>query len=291
MLYGVELMKRGHFYLCGTPIGNLEDITLRVLRVLEEVDYIAAEDTRQTRKLLEHHGIKGKLFSCFEHNEKARLPYIAEKLEQGHSVALVSNAGMPGVSDPGSRLVHELWELGHTVQVLPGASAVTASLAISGLGGGPFYFAGFLPRGGEQGKEILRKWKALSVPLLLFESPRRLLSTLLDIKDVLSEDHFCVMVRELSKVYEEVWRGTVQSLICNLKERQEVRGEITLLLAPWERDSRDAVSTEGDYLIQLLLDLNLGGREITEHLQKVLHWHRNQAYERVLYWQKKKEES
>lgn len=219
-------MSRGTLYLCGTPIGNLEDVTLRVLRVLGEVDLIAAEDTRHTRKLLGRYGIKTPLTSFHAHNREKKTPELLEHLRQGASVALVSDAGTPGISDPGSELVAQVVREGLTVVPVPGPSAVLAALVVSGLRTDRFVFEGFLPRKGRKG--ALEGLRGERRTMVLFEAPTRILATLDDILAVLG-DRRVVVARELTKQYEEVFRGTVTEA----REYFTVhppRGEFTLVL-------------------------------------------------------------
>lgn len=216
----------GTLYLCGTPIGNLEDVTLRALRVLGEVDLIAAEDTRHTRKLLGRYGIKTPLTSFHAHNRTRKAPELLERLRQGASVALVSDAGMPGVSDPGSELAAQAVREGFAVVPVPGPSAVLAALVVSGLRTDRFVFEGFLPRRGRRGAlEALRGERRTVV---LFEAPTRLLATLADILDVLGDRRVAV-ARELTKQFEEVFRGTVAEAREHFTARAP-RGELTLVL-------------------------------------------------------------
>jgi 16S rRNA (cytidine1402-2'-O)-methyltransferase len=223
---------QGRLYLVATPIGNLEDITLRALRVLREAHVIACEDTRQTRKLLERHRIDQPLLSYHEHNERERAAELIERLEAGESVALVSDAGMPLVSDPGRHLVGRCIERGIRVVPIPGPSAILAALAASGLETEEFLFAGFLPaRAGERGRRLL----ALAGEprtLVFYEAPHRLAAALRDALEILG-DRRVVVARELTKIHEEFRRGRLSELAAEY-ERSAPRGEITLLIAPAE---------------------------------------------------------
>ncbi len=217
-------------YLIATPIGNLEDITLRALRILrEEVSKIACEDTRQTSKLLRHYQIEKPLLSYHEHNEKVRTEELVGDLESGQSLALVSDAGTPLISDPGFRLVSAAIDRSIPVIALPGASAVLVALAGSGLPTDRFRFGGFLPP-----KEGARR-KALStlgedqITTVVFESPHRILETLADIASILG-DRPLVLARELTKVHEEYLRGTAASILAELRSRPSIKGEITLVI-------------------------------------------------------------
>ena len=218
--------------VCATPIGNLEDVTLRVLRELAEADVVLCEDTRHTRGLLERHGIAARLLSLHEHNEAQRAAELVPRLLAGERMALVSDAGLPGVSDPGARLVAAALDAGVPVTVLPGPSAVETALVASGLVGERYQFLGFLPRGE---KALAALWAELSAwphPAIAFESPKRLSRTLASLARALPERRVAVC-RELTKRFEEVARGTA----AELAERfaQEPKGEIALVIGPAER--------------------------------------------------------
>jgi 16S rRNA (cytidine1402-2'-O)-methyltransferase len=220
--------KKGKLYIVGTPIGNLEDITLRALRVLREVDLIAAEDTRQVRKILNKYDIRNQSISYHEHNEASQSQRIVNELITGKDVALVSDAGTPGISDPGYRLVNLALKKGVEVIPVPGPSALVASLSISGLPTDCFFFAGFLPaKKGERIKK-LQEYKNYSSTLVFYEAPHRIVKSLQDILSVLGNRQI-VMARELTKMHEEALHGNVDEVISLLKARQ-VKGEITLLI-------------------------------------------------------------
>lgn len=222
--------ERGRLYLVATPIGNLEDITLRALRVLREADVIACEDTRQTRKLLARHGIERPLVSYHEHNERERAPELAERMEAGERVALVSDAGMPLVSDPGLHLVRLCLEKRIPVVPIPGPSALVAALAASGLAANEFLFVGFLPaRAGERTRK-LRALAAEPRAMVFYEAPHRLVAALRDAREILG-DRNAVVARELTKIHEEFRRGRLSELLAHF-EQNVPRGEITLLVAP-----------------------------------------------------------
>jgi len=212
-------------YLVATPIGHLEDITLRALRVLGEVSLVAAEDTRTARKLLSHYGIRARLLSYNEHNKAARIPQLLAHLRQG-DVALVSEAGMPAISDPGSDLVAAAAAAGFRVAPVPGPSAVVAALAVSGLPTRQFLFLGFLPRRAGERRRLLGEVKGLGCTLVALESPHRLRQSLADLLAVLGDRRIAVC-RELTKAFEEVFRGTVSGALAHF---QEPRGEFTLVI-------------------------------------------------------------
>lgn len=216
----------GALYLVATPIGNLEDITLRALRILREVPFIAAEDTRVVRKLLSHYQIRApRIVSYTESTRRQRIPAILAALKEG-DVALVAEAGMPGVSDPGRHLVEAAAAAGHRVVPVPGASALTAALAVSGLATRRFHYLGFLPRQAGRRRRLLREVASLSETLVLFESPHRLCDALADLLAVLGDRRVAVC-QELTKLYEEVFRGTLSSA---LERFDAPRGEYTLVV-------------------------------------------------------------
>jgi 16S rRNA (cytidine1402-2'-O)-methyltransferase len=220
--------------VCATPIGNLDDVTLRVLAELREADVVLAEDTRHTRGLLERHGIRARLLSYHEHNEAARVAELIPRLQAGERIALVSDAGMPGVSDPGARLVRAALDAGVDVTVLPGPSAVETALVASGHGGGRYAFVGFLPRKAGERDALWRETAEWEVPLVAFESPQRLPATLRSLAafDGAREAAVC---RELTKRFEEVARGTAAELAQRFAAPP--KGEITLVVAPGTRAS------------------------------------------------------
>ncbi len=227
--------KKGTLYIISTPIGNREDITLRALRVLKEVDLIAAEDTRHTGLLLRHYGIQTPLSSYFEGNELRKRDLILSRLNQGARVALVSDAGTPGISDPGFRLVQTAIENRIPVVPIPGPSAVIAALSVSGLPTDAFLFRGFLPHKSTRRRGLLEELEDVRETIIFYESPHRILDTLKDIADILG-DREIVLARELTKIYEEVLHGTV-SEIQNQIAGRKIRGEITLILSGKTRKS------------------------------------------------------
>jgi 16S rRNA (cytidine1402-2'-O)-methyltransferase len=219
----------GILYLVATPIGNLEDITFRAVRILKEVDLIACEDTRQTRKLLDHYGIAKPTLSYHEHNEAERADQLAGKLRDGVSVALVSDAGMPLVSDPGYRLVQAAIAADITVEPIPGPSAVLTALAASGLPTSQFHFAGFLPAKSGQRRKALEALRQEPATLIFYEAPHRILETLAAVEEVLGRRPV-VVARELTKLHEEFLRGTAAEVRQSLAARPSIKGEITLLV-------------------------------------------------------------
>ena len=213
----------------GTPIGNLEDITFRAVRILKEADLIACEDTRQTRKLLERYGIGKPTVSYHEHNEAERSQELTAKLLDGVTVALVSDAGMPLISDPGYRLVRAAIDNGIRVEAVPGASAVLTALAASGVATDSFHFGGFLPAKSGQRLRALEALKGEAATLIFYEAPHRIVDTLAAVEEALG-DRPVVVARELTKIHEEFLRGTAAELHAQLAGRPSVKGEFTLLI-------------------------------------------------------------
>jgi len=222
-------LTKGVLYIVSTPIGNREDITLRALRILKEVDLIAAEDTRHTGLLLKHFGIQTPLSSYFEGNELRKRDLILSRLKQGDRVALVSDAGTPGISDPGFRLIQLSIENQIPVVPIPGPSAVITALSVSGLPTDAFLFKGFLPHKATKRRGLLEQLEAARETLIFYESPHRINETLKDISDILGNREI-VLARELTKMYEEVLRGRVSEIQSQITGRK-IKGEITLVIS------------------------------------------------------------
>ena len=220
----------GVLYVVGTPIGNLEDITFRAIQILKQVDVIAAEDTRHTGKLLRHFQIDTPQISYHDHNRQRRIPELRQRLQQGHTIALVTDAGMPGISDPGHELVKACVEAGIPVTPIPGPSAVIAALSGAGILAERFVFEGFLPTKRKERCDRLETLKAESRAIVLYEAPHRLRQTLEDLGAALGSDRSIVLARELTKLHEEFWRGKIEGAISHYTGRNP-RGEFTLVLA------------------------------------------------------------
>src|SRR6266478_3230052 len=221
-------------YLVATPIGNLEDITLRALRVLKEVDVIACEDTRQTQKLLSHYSIQTRMVSYHEHNEMTKAAELVVDLESGAKIALVTDAGMPGISDPGFRLI--ALAIRHHVPVVPvpGASAFLAALVASGLPTDSFRFSGFLPAKSGQRRQMLESVKDSPRTQLFYEAPHRVKEAVEDVVEILGGDRHVVTAREVTKIHEEFLRGRASEVLEVLNAREDIKGEITLLIGKAE---------------------------------------------------------
>jgi 16S rRNA (cytidine1402-2'-O)-methyltransferase len=225
--------NKGVLYVVATPIGNREDITLRALNILRDVDLIAAEDTRKTGNLLAHYQIKNRLISFHEHNEKKRTPEMIGKLLDGISIALVSNAGTPSISDPGYRLIEAAIANKITVSPIPGVSAATAAMSVSALPTDSFVFIGFLPRKKAKRQQFLNELAVEPRPVIFYESPKRILTLLEEIISCMG-DRPAVLAREMTKLHEEFIRGSVSEILKTLKSRAEIKGECTLLIAGFE---------------------------------------------------------
>jgi 16S rRNA (cytidine1402-2'-O)-methyltransferase len=232
-------------FLVGTPIGNLEDITLRAVRVLKEVDVIACEDTRQTQKLLNHYGITTRTISYHEHNEMTRAPELVKEMQEGASIALVTDAGMPGISDPGYRLISLAIRHHLPVVPIPGASAFLAALVASGLPTDSFRFSGFLPAKRGERRAALGAIKDSPRAQVFYEAPHRIVETLADVVEVLGADRHVVVAREVTKLHEEFLRGRAGEVLETLKARDGVKGEITLLIGRAEEDTRTSTGHVG----------------------------------------------
>jgi len=263
-----EKTSGGVLYLVATPIGNLEDITFRAVRVLKEAGLIACEDTRQTAKLLGHYGIETPTVSYHEHNELRRAEELLAKLKTGVSVALVSDAGMPGISDPGYRVVKLALEQGITVVPIPGASASLSALAASGLPTDAFEFRGFLPARSGQRRTELEGIRAAAHTVIFYEAPHRIAEALDDIAEILGPGRPVVIARELTKLYEEFIRGTAGEVQKHLRER-ELKGEITLLIGKAEGEQATAGGKNlRDRLEEIMRELKLDEKAALKVLAK-----------------------
>jgi 16S rRNA (cytidine1402-2'-O)-methyltransferase len=229
----------GTLYLVSTPIGNLEDITHRAVRLLREVDVIACEDTRHTKKLLNHYGINTRTISYHEHNERERAAELLELLRSGSNVAIVSDAGTPGISDPGYRLARIAIDDDLRVVPVPGASALIAALVVSGLPTDEFFFGGFLPARSGARRTRLSELRAIAASLIFYEGPHRIAATLRDAHEILGERQ-AVVARELTKMHEEIARGTLSELAARFSSAETARGEMVLII------DRTAIEGEGE---------------------------------------------
>ncbi len=278
-----KLPENGRLFLVATPIGNLEDITFRAVRTLKEVDLIACEDTRQTQKLLNHYGIHNRQVSYHEHNEQERAGELAAEMEKGTSIALVSDAGTPLLSDPGFRLVNLCIERGIPVIPIPGPNSLLAAISASGIPGDQFLFIGFLPpRQGER-RRVLAKLSDQTVSLVFFEAPHRIAATLRDAAEILGPRPAAI-ARELTKIHEEFIRGTLSDLAGQLAS-QTVKGELTLVVGPAQPHAAGATVFEGTIRERVEELMRTGGFDRKAALKKVARdtgIPRREAYKKLL---------
>jgi 16S rRNA (cytidine1402-2'-O)-methyltransferase len=268
----------GRLFVVATPIGNMADITLRAVRVLGDVDLVAAEDTRTTRKLLSHHGIKTPLISYHDHNEALRTPELLHRIENGQSIAIVSEAGTPSISDPGYRLIREAISAGISVEPVPGPSALLAAVVVSGLPSDAFVFEGFLPRRAGERRRRLDELAAERRTLVFFEAPHRLDKTLADMLEVLG-DRQVALCRELTKIHEEVRRGLLSELVSEL-QRRPVKGELVLVV-----EGAMEVAGDMDAAVTETVELVASGQSVREATRAVAEQRgvaRRALYDRVL---------
>ena len=283
-------MVMGKLYLVGTPIGNLEDITLRALRILEEVDYIACEDTRVALKLLNHFNIKKKLISYEKYSELEKQGYILDLVEAGSSVALISDAGMPSISDPGGILGAAAYEREIKPVIIPGPSALTSAVAVSGLNSSRFFFQGFLPKGkNKERMEALKELADIKAALVFYISPHSLLKDLTDILNVLG-NRKATLARELTKYYEEVIRDDLKGLL-DLCATREIKGEIVLVVEG-DMSVKEEVSLEEQYALYLKIreEKGLKSKEAIKELVFLHGFNKNSLYEYVLHKDRKREQ-
>ncbi|MFC6322914.1 16S rRNA (cytidine(1402)-2'-O)-methyltransferase [Companilactobacillus baiquanensis] len=248
--------SKGCLFLVPTPIGNLDDMTFRSVKTLQDVDLIAAEDTRNTMKLLTHFEIETELISFHEHNTAQRIPELIEKLEQGTNIAQVSDAGTPSISDPGKELVKAAIENNISVVPLPGATASISALIASGIEPQPFYFFGFLPRKGKERKEALDNISNRVETSIIYESPKRVVKTLNDLKTSLGEDRQVVLARELTKIHEAFLRGTVAQTLDYYQEH-DPKGEFVIIISGKTIES-NAEMTDSEIINAIDLEIQAG---------------------------------
>jgi 16S rRNA (cytidine1402-2'-O)-methyltransferase len=282
----------GILYICGTPIGNLEDITLRALRILKEVNLIAAEDTRHTLKLLNHYQINTKITSYYEYNKFKKAPYLVEILKNGQDIALVSDAGMPGISDPGYVLINLALKNNIKIIPVPGVSALITALVVSGLPADKFVFEGFLPRKIKERKRCFKGIENEERTIIFYETPHRLKRALKDMLEIWG-DRKVVIARELTKMYEEIIRGKLSQVLTEISTK-EIKGEITLIVQGGnkkkENDSIDFLKDEcimQEYL-KKLKNQGYSNKDIIKIAQEKLNTPKNLIYKKLLEMKKGK---
>lgn len=271
----------GILYLVATPIGNLEDMTFRAIRILQTVDLIAAEDTRHTGKLLQHFQIKTPQLSYHEHNRQQRIPELLSQLSQGKAIALVTDAGMPLISDPGYELVKACVEQGIPVVPIPGANAAITALSAAGLATDKFVFEGFLPAKGKERRSHLETLNSETRTIIFYESPHRLRETLQDLGKTLGEEREIVLARELTKMHEEFWRGTIKNAIAHYTNR-EPQGEFTLVVAGATLEKPQLSEAVIKAELQNLLKQGLSRSEASRQLAQQTSLPRRQIYQLAL---------
>ena len=282
----IENITQGILYICGTPIGNLSDITLRALQTLKEVDLIAAEDTRHTQKLLNYYEIKKPVTSYHEHNKFTKTPYLINILNEGKKIALVSDAGMPCISDPGHVLINSAIEKNIKIIPIPGVSAFLTALVTSGLISSSFIFEGFLPRRSSDRKKYLRINKDEKRTIVIYESPHRIKKTLTDILEIWG-DRKITLARELTKKFEEIIRGTVSDVLTQIKQKEK-KGEMTIVIQgeinKKKKTSNEIIIEEKiiDEHLKKLIDKGYSNKEIIKMSMDQINLSKNIIYEKLL---------
>lgn len=275
----IETPPIGTLYVCGTPIGNLADMTLRALETLKTVSLIAAEDTRQTAKLLDRYAIPTPTVSYHEHNAHSQGPRLIERLLRGEDVALVSDAGMPGISDPGEPLIQDAIRAGVPVVPVPGAVAAVSALVVSGLPTSRWVFEGFLPREGKARRRLLRTLKSEARTLIFYEGPHRLLDTLRDLLDCFGPERPAAVARELTKTHEEVVRGTLADVLAHFNAH-EPRGEIVLIVGGGTAAEQEPAFGIDERLTSLLAQ-GMSKQDASKQVSKELGIPKREVYQRA----------
>lgn len=274
------MLAKGTLYVCATPIGNLADITLRVLDTLREVDLIAAEDTRHSRKLLQHYQINTRMISYHEHNEKQKSLELVEKLKSGQAIALISDAGLPGISDPGTELIRLCLNENVPVDVLPGPNAALTALVLSGMPAEHFTFHGFLPSVRGMRKRTLEQLADLAQTQIFYEAPHRLVATLGGMSEYFG-DRQAAVVRELTKLHQQVHRGTTLELKEEF-EKTEPRGECCIIIAPYVPVKPSGGPTEWCVEVKKRIDQGLSKREAMKEVAKLYGVRKSAVYQALL---------
>lgn len=271
----------GTLYIVATPIGNLEDITLRAIRVLKEVDLIAAEDTRHTLKLLNYYEISKPLISYHRHNEETKSDILIEKLQDGKNIALVSDAGTPGICDPGEEIIKKCIELGINIVPIPGACAMINSLICSGISTKEFSFLGFLPLNKKSRKKKLEEIEKSNKTIIIYEAPHKIVTTLKDLKQILNNERKIVLAREITKIHEEFIRGNIEEL---LQRVEDIKGEMVLIIEGNSEDAEDndlnKLSIEQHY--KFYEDQGFNKKDIIKKIAKDRNVNKNEIYKKFI---------
>ena len=284
----MKKQQSGILYICGTPIGNLEDITLRCLAILKEVDLIAAEDTRHTKILLSHYQIRKPSTSYHKYSKEKKIEYILQLLKEGKKIALLSDAGMPGICDPGYEIINKAIENNINIIPIPGVSALTTALVVSGFAMQRFIFEGFIPRKKKEKERFFLNLKYEERTIIFYEAPHRIKDTLLVIKEIIG-DRRIVIARELTKKFEEIIRGNLSSVIDNLSSK-EVKGEITVVLEGERASEKEAIFSVQDFESEEVLEKEIQNylkqgyynKDIVSLITEEYHLSKKWVYEKVL---------
>ncbi|RLB11544.1 MAG: 16S rRNA (cytidine(1402)-2'-O)-methyltransferase [Deltaproteobacteria bacterium] len=277
---GARHEEKGILYVVSTPIGNLEDITLRAIRILREVDMIAAENISRTRVLLNHYDIKKELISYRRENQKGITQRIIKSLNSGYKIALVSDAGTPGISDPGSYLVSKVMQEGLKVVPIPGVSAITAAISVSGMSQQGFVFIGFLPSTTGKRKKRLNSLKSEILPVIIFEAPHRLIKTLREIRDIMGNREI-VLLKELTKLHEHITRGHIDDILKRL-EGMDIKGEYVIIVSGKSGEPLDRVDEESLFLMDRMLRDGLSTRDVANIISREGRVPYRRAYKKCL---------
>ncbi|MCP3874087.1 MAG: 16S rRNA (cytidine(1402)-2'-O)-methyltransferase [Desulfobacteraceae bacterium] len=271
----------GTLYIVATPIGNLEDITFRAINILKQVDIIAAEDTRHSRKLLSHYNIDTKLISCHEHNEIKKIPQLITELKKGKSIALISDAGTPSISDPGYKLVRTVSKEHIKVIPIPGCNAAIAGLSVSGLPTDSFLFIGFMPKKKQKLKQNLKNLKIQKETLIFYESPRRIKSLVKNLTTIFGDRQAC-LAREITKLHEEYIRGSLTHILKKLEEKESIKGECSLFVQGDTQEKKIDEEELKTIILEQISTTNLGTSGLAKEISKGFNLPRKQIYEMIL---------
>ena len=274
-------LSSGTLYIVATPVGNLEDITFRAVKILKQVDLIAAEDTRHSRKLLSHYGIQTKLISCHEHNELARTPGIITQLKSGLDIALISDAGTPSISDPGYKLVTAVAREEISVIPIPGCSAAIAGLSVAGLPTDSFLFLGFLPKKQQKLRQTLEAVKSQTPTLIFYESPRRIQPLIDNMLTILGDRKAC-LAREITKLHEEYIRGNLSDIFKTLEEKETIKGECSLFVQGQLEEKTINEEELEEIILERLSTTDLGTSGLARQISKEFKLSKKQVYDKIL---------